>query len=195
MKFTNPPGATPIDLDSGDDLIPPLTTQEQLNQFEQTNITLALEWATKSRKLKSTLLTVNGLVDLHRKMFDQTWGWAGKFRRKDLNIGAAWAQVPEQTKSVCDDVSYWDVNNIFSRVEIAVRFHHRLVLVHPFLNGNGRHSRLAADLFLHYRKQKRLSWGGRISLAESSPDRNEYILALREADRGEYERLIRFASK
>lgn len=195
MKFSSIPGATPIDTDAARELIPPLTTQEQLNEFEQTNITAAMEWAVKSRKLRAELLTIDGILLLHRKMFEHTWRWAGKFRRKDLNIGIAWAQIPEQTKALCDDVTFWDANRTFGAIEIAVRFHHRLVSIHPFLNGNGRLSRLAADLYLLYRKEKRLTWGGEINILESGPHRAKYIAALREADDGQYEPLIAFASK
>jgi Fic-DOC domain mobile mystery protein B len=195
MKFTQIQGATPIDMNSAQDLIPPLTSQEQLNEFEQANITIAMEWALKSRKLKSTLLSPDGLASLHRKMFDQTWRWAGKFRRHDLNIGAHWPQVLEQLRTLCDDVIFWSTNQTFSPLEIAVRLHHRLVSIHPFINGNGRHSRLVADLYLIHRTHSPLSWGGIIDLITETPDRAEYIAALRAADLGDYERLIRFASK
>jgi Fic-DOC domain mobile mystery protein B len=195
MKFTYVPGATPIDHDGGADLIPPLTTQEQLNAFEQTNIAAAMEWARKSRKLKAELPSVAAISLLHKKMFSETWKWAGQFRRTDLNIGVSWSQVPERVKVLCNDVAYWDLNHTYNLAEIAVRFHHRLVLVHPFVNGNGRLSRLAADLFMHYRKQPALTWGGTLNLVDANPDRSEYIAALREADSGLYARLMRFAQK
>jgi len=195
MKFTYAPGATPIDLDSVKDLIPPLTTQEQLNAFEQTNIAAAMDWARRSRKLKTDLLSVGGICLLHKNMFSQTWKWAGVFRRKDLNIGVPWAQVPEQLKMLCDDAAYWDQNHTYPPAEIAVRFHHRLVQIHPFINGNGRLSRLVADLFLHYRKHSLLTWGGTINLVDANLERSEYIAALREADQGRFDRLMKFAMK
>ena len=195
MKFTDAPGATPIDLDGVKDLIPPLTTQEQLNAFEQTNIAAAMDWARKIRKLKAELLSVGGISLLHKKMFSETWRWAGAFRRKDLNIGVPWAQVQEQLKMLCDDAAYWDQNHTYPPPELAVRFHHRLVQIHPFANGNGRLSRLAADLFLHYRNESPLTWGGSINLVDATQDRGEYITALGEADKGEFSRLMRFAMK
>jgi Fic-DOC domain mobile mystery protein B len=193
VKFTYEPGATPIDLDGAKDLIPQLTTQEQLNAFEQTNIAAAMDWARKSRKLKTELLSVDGLCLVHRKMFSETWKWAGAFRRKDLNIGVPWAQIPEKLKMLCDDVAYWDQHHTYLPAEIAVRFHHRLVQIHPFINGNGRMSRLAADLFLLHRKHSPLTWGSSINLLDANPDRSEYIAALREADHGQIGRLLKFA--
>jgi Fic-DOC domain mobile mystery protein B len=173
VKFTYEPGATPIDLDGAKDLIPPLTTQEQLNAFEQTNIAAAMDWARKSRKLKTELLSVDGLCLVHRKMFSETWKWAGAFRRKDLNIGVPWAQIPEKLKMLCDDVAYWDQHHTYLPAEIAVRFHHRLVQIH--------------------RKHSPLTWGSSINLLDANPDRSEYIAALREADHGQIGRLLKFA--
>jgi Fic-DOC domain mobile mystery protein B len=195
MGFTYPDGATPFDHDAKLELIPALTTQKQLNAFEQANISVAIEWAIKSRTLKATLVTVEGVTTLHKKMFSQTWRWAGRFRRKELNIGVEWIMIPEQLKALCDDVSYWTEHAVFEPTEIAVRFHHRLVQIHPFPNGNGRLNRLVADLFLQYRKRPSLTLGGIIDLNNNGPDRREYIASLREADVGGYGRLIRFATR
>jgi Fic-DOC domain mobile mystery protein B len=194
MEFIYPAGATPLDHDAKMGLIPPLTTQRQLNAFEQANISSAIEWALKSRKLKETLVTIDGIKTLHGRMFNQTWKWAGKFRQRELNMGVEWAMIAEQVKLLCDDVSYWEQNSVFNLNEIAVRFHHRLVQIHPFPNGNGRVSRLAADLFIGYRDQAPLPWGRSVNLATESADRREYIDSLREADGGIYTRLIRFAA-
>lgn len=193
MKIKYAEGATPLDPDSARGLIPRLTMQSELNEFEQTNIQLAVDWASKSRKLKQDLVTIEGIKLLHRKMFDLTWKWAGKFRQHETNLGVSWQQIPEQLKNLCDDVCYWDKERTYPPIEAAVRFHHRLVSVHPFPNGNGRLSRLAADLFLEYRKLPSLSWGSSVDLASNSSDRKEYLTALRDADKGRYERLIRFA--
>lgn len=195
MKFIYPAGATPLDQDARNGLIPPLTTQQQLNAFEQSNISSAIEWALRSRKLKATLVTIEGIKLLHKKMFDQTWRWAGTFRKTQLNMGIDWSLIPEQIKVLCDDVTHWDKNTTFNLTEIAVRFHHRLVKIHPFPNGNGRVSRLAADLFLKYRKKEILPWGKSINLIDDTPNRREYIAALQEADNGNYGRLIRFAQR
>ena len=101
--------------------------------------------------------------------------------------------IPEQLRALCDDVLYWTEHTVFEPTELAVRFHHRLVQIHPFPNGNGRLSRLAADLFLQYRKVPPLTWRGTIDLNNDGPHRREYIASLRDADGGRYDRLIRFA--
>lgn len=94
---------------------------------------------------------------------------------------------------LCDDVRYWEEHKTYQMEEAAIRFHHRLVAIHPFPNGNGRVSRLAADLFLEYRKFRSFTWGSVESLVDDSGSRKEYLLALREADKGKYERLLHFA--
>lgn len=193
MEIKYPEGATPLDPDAARGLIPRLSAQNELNEFEQANIQAALEWALKSRKLKKELISVDGVKLLHKKMFDLTWKWAGQFRQYDTNIGVPWPRVLEELKKLCDDVHYWDLQKIYQPTEIAVRFHHRLVSIHPFPNGNGRLSRLVADLFLEYGKHPELKWGSSDKLNTDSPDRDEYLTALREADRGKYERLLRFA--
>ncbi len=194
MKFIDADGATLIDEETKKGLIPPLTMQHELNAFEHTNISIAVEWAFKSKKMKKILVSVVGIQLLHQKMFNQTWKWAGKFRQKQVNMGVHWIQISEQLKVLCDDVIYWEENDVFDLIEIAVRFHHRLVQIHPFLNGNGRVSRLAADLFLFYRKQKKLTWGKQKNLIKNNPDRRKYIVALQEADEGDYKKLIQFAT-
>jgi Fic-DOC domain mobile mystery protein B len=193
VKMKYPEGATPLDPDSARGLIPRLTMQSELNEFEQTNIQLAVEWATKSRKLKRELVSIEGIKLLHRKMFDLTWKWAGKFRQHETNLGVSWQQIPEQLKNLCDDVCFWEKHQTYHPVEEAVRFHHRLVSIHPFPNGNGRVSRLVADLFLEYRNGPALTWGAGSEFAIESGARKEYLVSLREADKGKYDRLIRFA--
>lgn len=194
MEIKYPEGATPLDPDSARGLIPRLTMQSELNEFEQTNIQLAVEWATKSRKLRRELVSIEGVKLLHRKMFDLTWKWAGKLRQHETNLGVPWHNIPEELRKLCDDVQYWDEHAVYQPIEAAVRFHHRLVSIHPFPNGNGRLSRLSADYYLIYRKHQSLSWGVTENLADSSVDRKEYLAALREADKGKYERLISFAT-
>jgi Fic-DOC domain mobile mystery protein B len=193
MEIKYPEGATPLDPDAAKGLIPRLTLQSELNEFEQTNIQIALEWAIKSRKLRRELVSIEGIKLLHKKMFDLTWKWAGKFRQHETNLGVSWQQIPEQLKNICDDVHYWDQHSTYQTIEVAVRFHHRLVSVHPFPNGNGRLSRLVADLFLTFRKCDALTWGSAPALVDNSIDRKEYLTALREADLGKYERLVKFA--
>ncbi len=194
MEIKYPEGVTPLNPDAAKGLIPRLTLQSELNEFEQTNIQIAVVWASKSRKLKRELVSIEGIKFLHKKMFDLTWRWAGKFRQHETNFGVSWHEIPEELKKLCDDVIYWEQHKTFQPIETAIRFHHRLVSIHPFPNGNGRVSRLTADMYLEYLKQPPLSWGARDTLVGDSIDRKEYLAALRQADTGEFERLIRFAT-
>jgi Fic-DOC domain mobile mystery protein B len=124
-------------------------------------------------------------------MFNRTWEWAGRFRRADTNIGLPWHQIPEALRNLCDDLAYqvgrggspWD--------DLAIRFHHRLVVIHPFPNGNGRHARMATDLLLHFHEEEPFTWGS-ASLIRDAAARQEYLAALREADRGDFRRLTAF---
>jgi Fic-DOC domain mobile mystery protein B len=191
VRLRYPEGATPLNPDVLAALIPDLSTQEELNEFEAQNIAGALRWALRSRTLKRDLLTRFGLALLHKRMFDQTWRWAGKFRTTDTNIGVPWHQVPTLVQNLCDDTRYQLENAVYGWDELAARFHHRLVWIHPFPNGNGRHARLATDLLLAYNKQPMFTWGA-VSLVADSTTRQEYLSALREADAGKFSQLLGF---
>lgn len=185
-----PRGATPLSEEERDDLIPShITNRNQLNEWEQRNIIEAEQWAFSRRRRK--VLCPVFLKELHRRMFDRTWGWAGRFRTTDKNIGVSKHEVPVALKNTCDDAALWIRDEIFPPEEIAARFHHRLVAVHPFPNGNGRHARLAADVLLHSLDRPRLAWGGD-DLDTPGRVRVDYIDALRAADDGDYEPLLRF---
>ncbi len=192
MKPPCPSGATPLDPAWEADLIPSVGTMAELGEFEEQNILAALQWALKDRRLPTHLLTVHGIRRLHRRMFGDVWRWAGAFRIRDLNLGIDWGHVPIQTKLLCDDVAFWIEHHTFGWIELAVRFHHRLVSIHPFLNGNGRHARLAADLLLTYHDQPMLAWG-KADLVTTTDVRAAYIGALKRADAGDLDPLIAFA--
>jgi Fic-DOC domain mobile mystery protein B len=195
VKLTDhPAGATPLEPEDLEKLIPDLTTRAELNAAEQANIVRALVWARGNRALRRELLSVGGLQRLHQQMFGAVWKWAGEIRTRELNIGIEAYRIRQELGQLCGDVAYWTAHQTFPSPEIAVRFHHRLAWVHPFLNGNGRHARLAGDLWLEYHGQPPLPWGGRADLVEASPHRDEYIASLREADRANFERLLRFAT-
>lgn len=182
MKLSSPPGATPIDPDTISRLIPNLVTQEELNEFEAANVAKAMEWAHKSKKLRSSFLSVSSLRLLHEKMFNETWEWAGRFRQKETNIGLAPAKIQDALGALLGDVKYWMETKALTLDESAIRFHHRLVQIHPFVNGNGRLSRLAADLLLEFNGGTRFTWGMG-SLAKTSVKRDLYLKCLKEADK------------
>jgi mobile mystery protein B len=188
-------GQTPIDENEKDGLlINTITTRKELDEYEQQNIQNAVEWTMKRKSLKlSDILTEPFIKNLHKRMFDDVWSWAGTFRKTDKNIGVKWHQVCTDLKNLTDDCNYWIQNQTFSEDEIAIRFKYRLVSIHPFPNGNGRHSRLMADVLIHHGLGKDIfTWGGG-SISQTGNIRSEYISALKEADNGNLVPLIKFA--
>ncbi|MEN9424460.1 MAG: hypothetical protein RL122_1843 [Pseudomonadota bacterium] len=191
MNFEYPLGATPLDPDEAQGLLPThITTQGELNVWEQTNILQGELWA--ARQFKRELLDEAFIRELHRRMFDQTWRWAGTFRSSDKNIGVDWLQIAMQLRNLLDNTRYQVEHQVFSADELAVRFHHQLVVIHPFPNGNGRHARLMADLLVQRLGMPRFSWGSE-SLIGTSGVRSAYLEALRAADRHKIELLLAFA--
>lgn len=193
MKIKTVPGATPLDVETLQGLIPNLTTQGELNEFEAKNIADAVKWSFRSRILKTDLLSVSGLILLHKKMFDQTWKWAGEFRKRDTNIGVDPKKIQTDLGILLGDVQFWFERKTYDVEEIAIRFHHRLVWIHPFPNGNGRFARLASDLLLEFNGAKKFEWGSE-ELSGNSANRDRYLRALRRADKEDhYDDLLKFA--
>lgn len=191
MKFTYAVGATPIDADEAAGLIPShIATQSDLNTWEEANILQGAAWA--QRQKKRELLKEGFVRELHKQMFNRTWRWAGTFRASNKNIGVDWAHVSVRLNNLLANTQYQMSHAIFDADELAVRFHHQLVWIHPFPNGNGRHARLLADTLVVRLGRKRFSWGAN-SLLTGSVLRQQYLEALRAADTGEYERLLAFA--
>ncbi len=190
MQFNYPEGATPLTYDEIFNLIPNhITTQSELDEFEQFNILKAEQWAFNIRRKK--VLTLEFAKKLHYKMFDCTWKWAGNFRQRQTNIGCSSNEIPIRLKMLFDDIELQIAINSYPIREIGVRFHHRLVYIHPFPNGNGRFSRMFADLLMYLNDESRFRWG-RGDLIRESDMRKRYLEALREADKGNYEKLISF---
>ncbi len=192
MDFEYPSDATLLNREEIQGLIPThITTRAELDRLEQENINDAMLWLRSTRS--SDILSESFLKRLHKKMFCNVWRWAGTFRRSDKNIGVAWHQAPIELKKLCDDVRYWMENKTFSEDEIAARFHHRLVSIHLFANGNGRHARLVTDLLLvTLLDRPEFTWGS-IDLIKAGQDRRKYIDSLHAADKGDYTLLLKFA--
>jgi Fic-DOC domain mobile mystery protein B len=190
MRFEYPPGATPIDLDEAARLIPShLTLQRELNEYEEANIVEAAEWLFARRR--GDPLDERFIQAVHRRMFNQTWKWAGRSRRSDKNIGVSWVQIPVRLRQMVGDVRAQIEHQAYSPVEIAARYHHQLVAIHVFPNGNGRHARLMADLLLTELAGQRFEWG-RGSLVAATELRARYIAALQAADAGDCRPLLAF---
>jgi Fic-DOC domain mobile mystery protein B len=184
------PGATPLDPDEMAGLIPRhITLKRELDEYEQANILAAQAWAEK--RVKQNVLSEAYVRRLHKKMFDRTWRWAGTFRKTEKSIGIDPLQIGVGLRNLLDDVQCWREFNTFSLDEQATRLHHRLVWIHLFPNGNGRHARLLTDVFLRSCGARPFSWG-RIELVSPSTTRSAYIHALQAADRRDYVPLLAF---
>lgn len=182
--------ATPLTDEERNGLIPThIALRSELNELEQRNIAEADQWAF-SRKRK--VVDEAFLRGLHRRMFNRVWKWAGDYRTTERNLGVAPYKIQPDLHQIMDDVRYWIENDTYERDELAVRFHHRLVAVHPFPNGNGRWSRLAADMLVVQRGGTRFTWGS-ANLQAAGDVRRAYIKALHAADKHELEPLIAFA--
>jgi Fic-DOC domain mobile mystery protein B len=195
INFDCPPGATPLDGDELASLSPGhITTQGELNEWEQLNIVQGESWARKQRK---EILNEGFLRQLHKQMFGETWKWAGKFRKSDKNIGVDWLKISVELKNLLDDTHFQIEHASYSPDEIAIRFHHRLVAIHPFPNGNGRHARLMADLLIERLGKPRFTWGSRSmnsgNLLDANETRQHYISALQAADCRDIAPLLAFA--
>jgi Fic-DOC domain mobile mystery protein B len=189
-----PSHATPLTVEEQEGLIPALQTRADLNEFEAANIDSATLWALGRgrRRAQRNVATLDGLLDLHRRMFDQTWSWAGQLRRTNKNLGVPKEQIRGDLKALCDDVIFQIAHASYPADELAVRFHHRLVSIHPFANGNGRLGRLAADILISRLGGEPFAWGGK-SLDRSGSSRTTYIRALQDADTGQISSLLGFA--
>jgi len=166
-----------------------ITLRSELNEAEARNIAEAQIWLAMNKN--KNVLSDSFLRNLHKKMFGNVWKWAGKYRETERNIGVAPYQIPLKLMQLFDDAKFWISNNTYSNHEIAVRLHHRLVQIHPFPNGNGRVSRLMADLASFQLEGKALYWGD-VNLVNVSEIRTKYIAALRKADAGDYSELLNF---
>jgi Fic-DOC domain mobile mystery protein B len=172
-----------------------IISRDDLNQFEQKNIEQASDWLLRKKISLPLLLSIKFINDLHYQMLGQVWVWAGKYRKSNKNIGVDKTQVSSEIKKLLDDCQYWIDNKTFTPEEIAIRFSHRLVWIHPFANGNGRLSRLLADIMMErIFKKPRFSWSFSRSGLRASW-RADYHQALVEADNYKYERLLNFAKR
>lgn len=187
-------GQTPLDEDEKDDLlIKTISTRSDLDEFEQLNIEEAKIWLLKTKPTLTKILSEDFIRELHSKMFGNVWGWAGTFRNSNKNIGVDKFEIPVHLRNLLDNTKYWIDYKTFSEDEIAIRFSHRIVQIHLFPNGNGRHSRLIADVFINkgFSKQE-FTWGS-TNLTNAGTVRSLYLPALRNADNVNFKDLITFA--
>jgi Fic-DOC domain mobile mystery protein B len=182
--------ATPLTPDERGQLIPTyITNRAQLNEAEQIGIADADNWAFSRKR---NVLDETFLLNLHKRMFGKVWRWAGSFRETERNIGVEAFKIGVELRTLLDDARYWIAHHSYAEDEIGVRFHHRLVWIHPFPNGNGRHARLAADLLAISLGRPRFSWGS-ASIVEAATTRADYVAALKHADKQDIAPLLAFA--
>jgi Fic-DOC domain mobile mystery protein B len=194
LNFDYQIGQTPLSEEEKEGLrVGSITTRQDLDEFEQQNIDKAIERLAGKKFKVEKLLTERFVKDLHREMFGDVWTWAGEFRRSDKSIGVDWRIISVEIKKLLDNCYYWLDNKIFSEEEIAIRLSHGLVKIHPFVNGNGRHSRLIADVMMEKIFYKDIFSWGKLDLESINNERSRYIVALRKADEGDYNCLLTFA--
>jgi Fic-DOC domain mobile mystery protein B len=194
LKIEYIDGQTPLNDEEKNGLrIPSITTRKELDEFEQLNIEKAIQW-TFGKKIKTEqLFSEKFIKDLHKRMYGDVWKWAGTFRNSEKNIGIKSYLIAIELKQLLDDAIFWKKNNTYNSEELAIRFKHRLVSIHCFANGNGRHSRLMADLIMEkLYSSKFFSWGS-TNLVKETETRSNYIQAVRKADNNDIEPLIAFA--
>lgn len=194
LKLNYYDGQTPLDENEKDGLlIKSITTRGELDEFEQLNIEKAIEWTINTKFKKEKILTDEFIKSLHKKMLGDVWAWAGKFRKTEKNIGIEWFKIGTELKYLLDDTNYWIDNKTYPPDEIAIRFKHRLVNIHCFPNGNGRHSRIMADIIIEaIFKLEIFSWNSS-NMVKPDETRKIYITAIKEADNGNIKPLLEFA--
>ena len=187
-------GQTQLDEDEKEGLlIPTIATRAELDEFEQQNIEDAIHWVLSRSLGEKTILTEKFVRRLHQQMFGKIWAWAGGFRKTNKNLGVDKWQIPTALNTLLNDTSYWIEHETFTPVEIAIRFKHRLVSIYCFPNGNGRHSRLMADIIIDkIYKLPVFSWGAG-NLVKQNEARTNYLKAVREADKNNFDLLLLFA--
>ena len=194
LSYLHKEGQTPLDPEhlSGLRLVG-VSTKVQLDELEQLNIQSAMTWLIRNPPKHDSLLGEKFIKSLHKRMFGDVWLWAGNFRRVDTNIGVDWWKIPSELKVLMDDALFWLEHNTYPREEWAIRIKHRLVSIHCFPNGNGRHSRLFADLLINnFGNMPYFTWGAQAKLDEYTT-RTNYLTSLRAADLGDYRPLVQFA--
>lgn len=170
-------------------------TLQDIYVYEAKNITKAtIKYFAKTPDKKIAPFSLEWFLALHKEMFGDVWDWAGKLRQVELSIGVKAYLVSSELKKLVDDLAFWDKHKSFDTIEIAARVHHRAVQIHPFKNGNGRWSRMLANIYLKQNGLSPTKWNEDL-LSKENPHRDDYISALKEADNGDYTKLITLQSQ
>lgn len=126
----------------------------------------------------SELLTDHFVRELHRRLYGPVWEWGGRQRSRESNIGIAPQRIAVELRHSLDDLRYqWEHATGVTPRYLGIAAHAALVHIHPFVDGNGRLTRLLADLlFLAAQDESVLAYDWEI-------DRRTYIRLLGEYDR------------
>lgn len=196
LDFKYIDGQTPLSEEEKEGLrIKTITTRGELDELEQLNIEKAVEWTLNNRFVKEKILSEEFIKSVHKKMFGDVWKWAGTVRKSEKNIGVDWIKIGIELRILLDDTKYWIENDTYPPDEIAIRLKHRLVSIHCFPNGNGRHSRIMADIIIESVFGKEVFTWNNSNLVKPDNARKEYIDAIIKADNGTIEPLLEFARK
>ena len=194
LEFVYEDGQTPLSEEEKEGLlIKTITIHGELDEYEQLNIEKAIQWIMRQKLKKKSILTEKFIKALHKKMLGEVWSWAGEFRRSEKNIGVSWIRIGMDLKVLMDDTHYWIENATYAPDEIAIRFKHRLVNIHCFPNGNGRHSRIMADIIVESIFEAPIFSWNHSNMVKADETRKSYINAIREGDKGNIKPLIIFA--
>ncbi len=186
----------PLDEEEKEGLkIKSITTQGDLDEFEQLNIEKAGEWSIHTKLKSKKFLTEKFIKDLQKRIYDDVWKWAGEFRKTEKNIEIPWIQIEIELKNLLDDTKFWIANKTYSTEKVAIRFKHIIVSIHCFLNGNGRHSRMMADIIMESIFGNGIFSWHQSNMVKANESRKEYINALREANNRNVTSLIEFSKK
>jgi len=190
----SPDGATPLEPEEMEGLkYKHITTRGELDELEQANITNGMQWLNKQKA--PNILSEEFIRELHKRLFGEVWEWAGTFRKTEKNIGVSPHRIAVDLRQLLDNTKYQIQNNSYPPLELVTRFHHQLVYIHPFPNGNGRHSRIIADAVLtSILNEPAIDWAGGYSLEKIGERRSRYIAALRAADGHDIGPLLEFVS-
>jgi Fic-DOC domain mobile mystery protein B len=194
LDLTYNDGQTPLGEDEKEGLIiKSIATRGELDEFEQQNIEDAIQWILTKKFKPEQILTASFIQELHKRMYGRVWIWAGEYRKTNKNIGVDKFEIPVHLMSLLDDAIYWLEQNVYVPEELAIRFKHRLVSIDCFPNGNGRHSRMIADIIIEKIYQQPIfSWGGK-NQSDENDSREKYLISIREADKGDFDLLLKFA--
>lgn len=192
LEYTK--GQTPIDEDEKAGLkIKSISMIAELDAFEQQNIEEAIEWTLRNPPGVEAILSEEFINLVHKKMFQNVWSWAGRYRQSNKNTGVDYYLINQSLRVLIDNCKYWIQNKVYPSDEIAIRFKHGLVSIHLYPNGNGRHSRLMGDILIEALEKEPFTWGSQ-TIAQSE-SRQKYIEALKTADNGAFSKLIAFSRK